>query len=148
GVTQSKKITLEDIWVKGTFRPNYFMGVNWMKDNNFFTRVDYNPFTNTANILKSNIQTGQSEVLVEGASLIPEGASEPIAFEDYSFSPDETKMLLTAETESIYRRSYKTNYFLYDLSSRKLKKLTETEGKQAYATFSPDGQKVGFVRDN
>ncbi|HEY8401928.1 MAG TPA: DPP IV N-terminal domain-containing protein, partial [Cytophagaceae bacterium] len=148
GIPQNPKITLEDIWVKGTFRPNYFMGVNWMKDNNFFTRIDYNPITNTANIIKSNIQSGESSVLVEGITLVPEGSDEPIQFDDYSFSPDERKLLISTETESIYRRSYKTHYYLYDLSSRKLTKLTKTNEKQAYATFSSDGQKVAFVRDN
>ena len=66
---------------------------------------------------------------------------------DYSFSPDESKVLLQTKKEAIHRHSYSTNYYVYDLVSGNIKPVSEN-GKQQLATFSPDGSKVAFVRQN
>src|SRR5205085_10610933 len=65
----------------------------------------------------------------------------------YSFSRDERKLLIATEVEPIYRRSFRARYVIYDLQSKTTKELS-TEGKQSYATFSPDGSRVAFVRSN
>jgi dipeptidyl-peptidase-4 len=62
-------------------------------------------------------------------------------------SSDEKKLLLTTHFESIYRRSFKADYYVYDLTTKSLQKLSQG-GKQSYATFSPDGTYVAFARDN
>ena len=69
------------------------------------------------------------------------------SFTDYSFSPDETKILLLTGREAIYRRSFVADYYVYDTVKRTLKPLS-AKGKQQVATFSPDGTKVAFVRQN
>jgi dipeptidyl-peptidase-4 len=55
-------------------------------------------------------------------------------------------LLISTETESIYRHSTKALYYIYNLKDKTLKPVTEA--KAMYGTFSPDGQKVAFVRDN
>lgn len=66
---------------------------------------------------------------------------------DYSFNSDETKILIYTDDESIYRWSFKANYYVYDLKTKKLTSVSDA-GKQQLATFSPAGNKVAFVRDN
>ncbi len=56
-------------------------------------------------------------------------------------------MLFATELEPIYRRSKRAYYYLYNLSTGDFEPLADG-GKQSYATFSPDGTKVAFVRDN
>ena len=56
-------------------------------------------------------------------------------------------MLFATELEPIYRRSRKAYYYVYDLTTGDFQPLAEG-GKQSYATFSPDGSYVAFVRDN
>lgn len=73
--------------------------------------------------------------------------SEVKAFSDYSFNTDETKILLTTDREDIYRRSYKAAFYIYDIATGKLTPVS-ANGKQQLATFSPDGNKIAFVRDN
>ncbi len=87
------------------------------------------------------------EVLVRGAELIPEGKQGPISIASYSFNADESKLLIATEVSKIYRRSSKAINYVYELKTKKLKLLVEGD-KQSFATFSPDGMKVGFVRDN
>jgi Dipeptidyl aminopeptidases/acylaminoacyl-peptidas es len=62
-------------------------------------------------------------------------------------SNDETRFLIPTSTESIYRHSTKSDYYVFDINSKKLTRLSEN-GKQSLADFSPDGTKVAFVRDN
>ena len=64
------------------------------------------------------------------------GSSEKIKIEGYQLSSDENKMLLTTEEEPIYRRSTKAEYYIFDLGTKSLVKLSQN-GKQQYASFSP-----------
>src|SRR5690606_1135175 len=64
-----------------------------------------------------------------------------------NFNENESKVLLAADEEAIYRRSTKANYFVYDLKSKKITEVS-SKGKQQYASFSPDGSKIAFVRNN
>lgn len=69
-------------------------------------------------------------------------------FDSYILSPNGRYLLLLADTEPIYRRSRKSNVYLYELSRRLVEPLSEKEGKIMIPTFSPDGRMVAFVRDN
>jgi dipeptidyl-peptidase-4 len=64
----------------------------------------------------------------------------------YSFSEDDKLMLLTTETESIYRYSKRSIYYVFNIHNNKLKQLSEN--KIRYATFSPNGDKVAYVFNN
>jgi dipeptidyl-peptidase-4 len=55
-------------------------------------------------------------------------------------------MLLTTETESIYRYSKRAIYYVFNIHNNKLKQISEN--KIRYATFSPDGSKVSYVFEN
>ena len=70
-------------------------------------------------------------------------------FDDYQLSSDENWILLASEKESIYRRSSKSFYYVYNLKTKELKSLSDTSlGKQRLAEFSPDNSKIAFVRNN
>ncbi|MCU0337602.1 MAG: DPP IV N-terminal domain-containing protein, partial [Sediminibacterium sp.] len=131
------QITLSDIFEKGTFRQQSVAGVNWMNDGKFYSAQEDN------DLVKYDVTTGQRvETIVKGTDLNPS-----INFVGYELSADEKKILFMTGFESIYRRSFKANYYVYDLSTKQLKELSK-HGKQSYATFSPDGSKVAFCREN
>jgi dipeptidyl-peptidase-4 len=88
-----------------------------------------------------------TQTLVNPKQLIPEGEKSPISIGTFSFSPDESKILFPTGEETIYRHSSRANYYYYDLHTGKLTLLSK-DGKQRLATFSPDGTKIAFVRDN
>ena len=56
-------------------------------------------------------------------------------------------MLIQTETKPIYRHSFTAVYYLYDIANRTLTPLSDN-GPQQSPKFSPDGNLVGFVRDN
>lgn len=132
-----KAITVDDYTTRSTFASRSVNNVNWMNDGKFYTALDANK------VVRFDILTGQSvEVIVDGNALNPK-----IEIDEYSFSADESKLLLSTSRESIYRHSFTAEYYLYDRGAKQVTKLSDG-GRQSYATFSPDGSKVAFVRAN
>ena len=69
----------------------------------------------------------------------------------YELSQDEERLLVWSNRESIYRRSYKADYFYYVIEAggvrrQAFKRLTE--GKVQAVTMAPDGRQLVFMRDN
>ena len=44
-------------------------------------------------------------------------------FDDYVLSPDGKRMLIQTKTERIYRRSFKADFYIYNIESRRLDRL-------------------------
>ena len=59
----------------------------------------------------------------------------------------EQRVLLYANTEKIYRRSFKADYYVFNRKRNTFDALSEN-GKQQCAVFSPNGRMVAFVREN
>ncbi|OKL40692.1 S9 family peptidase [Pontibacter flavimaris] len=145
---QKKDITLEDIYQKGTFRAKSVYGVNWMNDSRYYSSQVADEKNKVYDIVKYDVTTGQPvSTIIEGENLVPEGGNQPIQYDGYTFSSDEQKVLFSTDTEQIYRRSSKADFYIYDIASKKLTKLSDG-GKQMYATFSPDAKRVAFAREN
>ena len=145
-ITGTKDITLEDIWTKGTFRAKSIDGLNSMKDGEHYSSEEDNDKNHE--IVEYEYKTGKkTRIILSTKDLIAEGKKAPKDFESYQFSDDETKLLLSNESEHIYRHSSRENNYVYDLKIRKIFPVS-INGKQMCATFSPDGSKVAFVRDN
>jgi len=145
-IAPPKAITLDDIWGRnaGTFAPRTVQGVNWMKSGGFYTTLA------DGRIVKFSITDGGATNGRAVDTLFDERiarAGQNISIEDYQLSADEQKLLLTTAEEPIYRRSSLATFYVHELATRQLKLLSRGE-KQQYATFSPDGRRVAFVRDN
>lgn len=82
--------------------------------------------------------------VLEAAAIKDNGKKLPT--NDYRASNDKKKVLIFANRESIYRHSSKAYSYLYDLASGKLIKLDT--GKLLHATFSPDGSRIAYVKEN
>jgi dipeptidyl-peptidase-4 len=135
-----QQITLEDIFTKGTFREVSVKELRSMNDGEHYTT-----FENRTKIIKYSYKTGE---IVEVLFDISKVEDAPISsFSDYEFSADETKILLTTDVKRIYRHSFTAQYYIWNVLNEKLTPLSDN-GIQQLATFSPDGDRVAFVRDN
>lgn len=135
-----KEITLEDIWKNYTFYPQTIEGINSMNDGENYTVLE-----NEIGIVKYSYKTGDKvEEILRLSDLKAEKINQ---IEEYSFSADESKILLTTAVEPIYRHSYNASFYVYDVKSKTAKALSDA-GKQQIAVFSPDGNQVAFLRAN
>ncbi|MCS5663228.1 MAG: S9 family peptidase [Flavobacteriales bacterium] len=138
-IAQEKMIQLEDIWASRTFSPEWVWGINSMNDGLYYSSLNYGK--DNVYVTKYSYETGDSlSTIIDSKDL------DGISFEDYSFSTNEQKVLLPTETESIYRHSTRSKYYIYDRERKTTQVLSE--GKQRLAQFSPDASKVAFVREN
>lgn len=141
----SQSLTLEDIWLKGAYRPDFVYGLNWLQDSRYYTALEYNPVSKAVDIIKYSVQTGKPvSTILLGSGLSADG--EILSIEGYSFSPDERMILLETEKEPIYRRSALATYYLYNLKTGKLVAISNK--KLLNPTFSPDGRFLAYVREN
>jgi len=141
GVAQNNAITVADIWQDYKFIGKSVPGFNFLKDGKHYTRLEDNT------IKKYDLVSGKFADNLFAATEIEDAANFPEKFDSYTFNEDESKILLETDKEKIYRRSSKANYYIWDKAARSLTELFE-EGKQSYATFSPDADKVAFVFEN
>jgi dipeptidyl-peptidase-4 len=142
----SKEITLDDIYRKGTFATKSVYGLRSMKDGKTYVSIETDPATKERFVAKNNYSDGKmAEKLFSENELVYKGIKLQIGTD---FSDNERKVLIAHQNEPIYRRSSKAYYYVFDLDTRKVSPISNQEGKQQYATFSPDATKVAFMRDN
>jgi len=134
---ETRPITLEDAFQSRTFSAEGLYGLRSMNDGVHYT------IQNRNSIDKYSYKTGEHvEKLFDAADF-----SELSSFSGYQFNELETKILIETGVESIYRHSYTASYYVYDMESGTLLPVSE-KGKQQLGTFSADGSRVAFVREN
>jgi dipeptidyl-peptidase-4 len=140
-IAQNKKpISMDDIYAKGSFQMAGVSGFTSLNDSRYYCNLD-----NDANILRYEFANGNLvDTILKHTDLLFNGGI--LVFDNFEFSADENKILFTNNTESLYRHSTQANIFVYDI---KKKKLTQPfTFKVMNATFSPDGNKLAYVKDN
>ena len=137
-VIAQTKFTIEDFVVNYSFYPNSVYGLRSMNDGKHYTTLN----RQATAIEKFSYATGNKvdDVLNYGSLAIGNVI-------DYEFSADESKLLLLTKREALYRRSFFGTYYVYDLKTKQIQKLTD-KGRERLATLSPDGSKVAYVYEN
>jgi dipeptidyl-peptidase-4 len=135
-----KKIELKDVVGGRIFTQKSVSGLRSMNDG-----LNYTIQEDGSKIVKYSYKTGtQIEVLFDLSKIENAGFT---GFSDYTFSNDETKIMFTTKRQSIYRHSFTAEYFIWNQTTKEITPLSE-KGAQQLATFSPDGERVAFVRNN
>jgi dipeptidyl-peptidase-4 len=139
--TAQEQIQLEQIWKSYDFVQNRVPGFRFMNDGKHYTRLESNV------IKKYDLTTGDFvEDVLNGEELAgSSGFSGKISA--YKFNSDESKIIIESDSEAIYRRSSKANFYVYDRSDKIIKSVN-AKGKIGYATLSPSDSHIAFVQDN
>jgi dipeptidyl-peptidase 4 len=141
--SQSDEITLEDLWSKGKYRVQTIGAVIHLNDGEHFVMRD-----TSRNIVEYEYATGNpTKIILSMEDFVSVSGFSSASVDGYSFSPDEKYLLIETETEVIYRYSTIVSNYIWDIKSKTIKPLSD-KGKQRLATFSPNGDKIAFVREN
>ena len=133
-------LTLKEV-TNGTYSAERLWGARPLLDGESYARIS----PDGKRIIRHSFKTGaESGILfdVETARNVKLNR-----IDGYIMSPDESRILIQTETEPIYRRSFRAQYYIYDVANKTLAPLSKN-GKQQVPLFSPDGTKIAFVRDN
>ena len=140
-VVAQQKLTLEEIW-GGAFRTKGMDELNAMKNTNQYTVLNFDRNSKTTQIDLFDYAT-----LNKVATLIDtKDFAALTSIDSYTFDQAEKKILIATNTESIFRRSFTANYFVYDIAAKKLSKFTDKAIQEP--TFSSDGTKVAYAFQN
>ncbi|NCE71311.1 S9 family peptidase [Odoribacter sp. Z80] len=140
-LSAQQKLSLNDLFVNGTFYTKGVYGLRSMNDGEHYTLLE----GNGSQIVKYSYKTGLPvQTLLDLNKL----ENCPVKYiNDYEFNADESRILLCTNKKTIYRRSFTADYYVFDFKNKEIKPLSEG-GSQRLATFSPDGSRIAFVRDN
>lgn len=132
------KLTLPDI-TSGKFAAKTVNGINPIEGTDTYARINQDG----ERVVCCSFKTGKElSVLFDVKNTM---GCKIDGFDDYVLSPDGKRMLIQTKTERIYRRSFKADFYIYNIESRRLDRLSDGD-KQQIPTWSPDGQQVAFVR--
>lgn len=137
-----QKITVEDIYT-GAFRAKGMDELQSLKNTNQYTVLNFDRSNRSMQIDLYDFAT-----LSKVSTIIDTKNHQELAagVDGYSFSSDEKVILIASGSNPIFRHSYTANYFLYDIISKKLTKLFD--GQVQEPTFSPDGKKIAYAKEN
>lgn len=138
---QNQQITVEKVY-SGEFMTEGLDALRSMKNGKQYTVLNTDYTTGSSSLDKYDYTTLKKvETLLDSKSL-----PAIDRFSDYEFSANESQLLLATELESIYRHSTLGIYYVYDLKSKNLVKISEE--KIQGPALSPDGKKVAYVKEN
>lgn len=66
----------------------------------------------------------------------------------YTFSPDQTKLLLKKNSVKLWRHSSYGSYYVYDITSESITTVSSNPDSLRNVKFSPDSNKLAFVRND
>lgn len=138
---QEKKISLEEIY-DGTFSQQRMESLRSMNNGTEYIILNQDRKAGTSSIDVYDYKAGEKKrSLLNSANL-----DEISRFQGYKLSDNESKILLGSQVEQIFRRSSRGIYFVYDVATQSLTKVSENMIQEP--TFSPDASRVAFVFDN
>ena len=73
--------------------------------------------------------------------------NKPAKIEGYVLSPSDRYVLVYGNSEKIYRRSFRADYYIYDRKRHEIRALSDTMPVMQ-PVFSPDGKYIAFAREN
>jgi dipeptidyl-peptidase-4 len=132
-------LTLDRLYSTHDFAAESFGPARWIGRGGAYTTLEPG-----AGIVRYDAASGARAVLVPASAI-----RTPI--ESYDLSPDGTKVLLYTNAERVWRQRTRGDYWLYDVVTHAVHQLGGAAAKPStlmFATFSPDGRRVAYVREH
>ena len=116
---------------------------HWTPDGNGFYQ------SKGGEIIKVDIKTGMETVLVKKLQLTT-AAGKAISPASFSFSNNNSKLLLFTNTAKVWRYNTMGDYWVMDIAANKLTQLGKDRPAQSlmFAKFSPDGKNAAYVSEH
>ncbi|MBP4142890.1 S9 family peptidase [Flavobacterium sp. P4023] len=141
-VVGQQKITINEIY-NGTFRTKGMDELQSLKNTNQYTVLNVDRQSRSMSIDLYDFET-----LKKVSTLIDTKSFAALAngIDSYTFDASEKMILLACNSNQIFRHSFTADYYVYNIDTKELKKPFDFKVQEP--TFSPDGKKIAYAKDN
>ncbi|HXI21515.1 MAG TPA: DPP IV N-terminal domain-containing protein, partial [Gemmatimonadales bacterium] len=150
GVTDSSRVTLAALYSSSYFREQWVPPVRWTPDGTGYYLLQ-RPEGGGTDIVRVDAATGDRRTVVAARQLVPPGANEPLSVENFDFSDDGRRLLVFTNSRRVWRQNTRGDYWVLDIASGRLRKLGGSRAAPStlmFAKFSPQGDRVAYVREH
>ena len=147
--TNSPLLTVKGIFAGDDPEGGSFAG-RWLKDVPAYTTFEESKAPSGGkDLVRHDPRTGAKEVLVPASDFIPSGDTAPLAIEDHAWSKDRSRLLIFTNSKRVWRANSRGDYWVLDRTSHELIPIggDATSSTLMAAKFSPDGNRVAYVRE-
>lgn len=134
-----------------TYLPKSVGPVQWEEDGRGYLTLEPSPVVKGGiDIVRYEAMTGARTLFTSAEKFKPKGTSSLLTVDEFYLSPGGQKLLLFTNSQRVWRGKTRGDYWVLDLKDWGLRKLGG-EAKPStlmFAKFSPDGARVGYVREN
>ncbi|MCC5854235.1 MAG: S9 family peptidase [Idiomarina sp.] len=142
-------VSLSDIYGSTLFRESQVPVIRWLADGSGYTTLEVVP-DGGRDIVRYAPDTGEREVMVAAAQLIPAGSNSPLRIADYQWSEDGRQLLIFTNTRRSWRTHTLGDYWVLNRDNGRLVQLGRDfpESTLQFAKFDPAGTRVAYVMQN
>ncbi len=138
--------TLEALYGTAAFDEQPLANIEWMPNSKAFIYTKRNDDTGDMEIYRHDIHSGESSLFVAAGQLVYHG--KPIQMTAYHWTHDGQFLLIQGPSRSIWRHSSQAPFYLMHLQTKQISALAEGSSNLRNVKLSPDGSRVGYVRDH
>ena len=146
-----KEFTIEDIFGSSKFASKSVRGIQWMSDGKSYSFLETDTTSKSSGVFLWSVKEKSKKLIVSGSMLKMNESDPAFRFSSYQWSPDEKQILFVSsppDKQYLSRLTPAGNLFLYDIQLKKFIRVTNVTVPQYNQKFSPDGKKIGYVREN
>lgn len=139
-------LSLERIYSSSEFSSDYQRPIFWIEDGDAFVTIEKDDAGNDE-LIRYESKNYKSSTYLAASNLSVNGKN--LKIEDFSLSPDASKVLIFTNSSRVWRSNTKGDFWVYDFDTKELKQLGKDfpSSSLMFAKFSDDNQFVAYVHN-
>lgn len=141
---------LQRIFASRYFAGERFGPARWIEDGAAYTTLEKSEAKSGGDdIVRYDTKSGARSVLISAATLVPAGDTTALDIDNYIWSPDASQLMIFTNTKKVWRQNTRGDYWVLNRATGALRQLGGAGAPPStmmYAKFSPQGDRVAYVR--
>ena len=149
--TDSSLLTIARIYGTRDFAAETFGPSRWVDNGAGYTTLEPAAGGKGQDLVRYDTERGTRQVMLPAHRMVPPDGAEPLVVEQYAWSADQSRVLVFTNSRPVWRLNTRGDYWVIDRAGGPPRKLGGPEARPStlmFAKFSPDGSRVGYVREN
>ncbi len=149
-VADDSMLSLDRLFKTGEFQSEPVPEIKWSRRHSYYFRFEPNADGPGNHLMKIDPETNEKEIFVPASAFVPTNSNQPLSIDSFEFSHDESRLLLFTNSQRVWRRNTRGDYWVLDRTTGSLIKLggDAKPSTLMFAKFSSGGARVAYVREN